>query len=98
TNTGSQCRLLHRVAAERLTEFLVEDYFDEGRHALLLSFAGCAQRLRQFGLRLFCSTFPSATFPDPCIAEMRIELGSDEIVVEPEDRIALFRAPLVVAE
>src|SRR5262249_19582123 len=29
---------------------------------------------------------------------MRVELGPDEVVVEPQDRIALLGAPLVVAE
>ena len=54
---------------------------------------------RQLGLRLHLSRpcRPQA-FGDLGIAEMRIELGADEIVVVPEGRIALFRAPLVVAE
>src|SRR4029079_12637565 len=97
-DAGHPCRLLHRVAAERLTELLIEDHLDEGRHAFLLRFAGRTQRFRQLGLRLYCHAFQAATFRDLCIAEMRIELGSDEIVVEPEDRIALFRTPLIVAE
>src|SRR6185369_9362741 len=97
-DTGHHRRLLHRVAAERLAELLIENHLDEGRHALLLSLAGRAQRLGQLGLRLYCHAFQSATFRDLCIAEMRIELGSDEIIVEPENRIALFRAPLIVAE
>src|SRR5262245_39716608 len=97
-DAGHHRRLLHRVAAERFTELLIEDHLDEGRHALLLRLAGGAQGLRQLGLRLYCHAFQAATFRDLCIAEMRIELGSDEIVVEPEDRIAFFRAPLIVAE
>src|SRR6185369_14991523 len=75
-DTGHHRRLLHRVAAERLAELLIENHLDEGRHALLLSLAGRAQRLGQLGLRLYCHAFQSATFRDLCIAEMRIELVS----------------------
>ena len=34
--TPHHLRLLHRVAAERLAELLVEDHFDERRHPALL--------------------------------------------------------------
>ena len=57
-----------------------------------------SQRLGQFRLRSHRYALEAAAFGHLCVAEMRIELGADEIVVVPEDRIALFGAPLVVAE
>src|SRR6476620_10770223 len=91
-------RLLHGVAAERLAKLLIEDHRNEGGDALLLRLAGLAKCLRQFRLRFHYYALEAARFGHLCIAEMRIEFGANEIVVVPEDRIALFRAPLVVAE
>src|SRR5262249_15636393 len=91
-------RLLHGVAAERLAQLLIEDHLDEGGDAFLLSFTGRAKRLRQLRLCFHYYALEAAGFGHLCIAEMRIELGADEIVVVPEDRIAFFRAPLVIAE
>ena len=91
-------RLFHGVAAERLAKFLIEDDLDEGRDALFLRFARLPKRLGQFGLGFHHDALETASFGDLCIAEMRIEFGADEIVVEPEDRVAFFGAPLIIAE
>src|SRR4029077_8086876 len=56
------------------------------------------QCFRQFGLSFNDDAFKAAAFSHLCVTEMRIEFGADEIVVVPEDRIALLGAPLVVAE
>ena len=62
-----------------------------------LRLAGGLQRFGQFGRRTSVTPEPAA-FGDLGVAEMRIEFGADEIVVEPQDRIALLGAPLVIAE
>src|SRR5581483_2142778 len=87
-----------RIATERLAELLVEDHLDEGGDALLLRLAGFAQRFRQLALRLHRHALEAAAFGDPGVAQIRIELGADEIVGIPEDRVALLRTPLIVAE
>src|SRR6478735_2144037 len=97
-DAGHHHGLLHGVAAERLAQLLIENDLDEGRDALLLIFARLAQGLGQFGLRFHYDTLEPAGFSHFCIAQMRIELGADEVVVIPEDGVALFSAPLVVAE
>src|SRR5579885_320947 len=95
---GDDNGLLHRVAAERLAELLIEQDFDEGGLALLLRFASILQRLRQLLRRLHGDALQAAALRDFCVAQMRIELGADKIVVVPENRMPLFRAPLIVAE
>src|SRR5271168_4388973 len=79
--------LFHGVAAERLAKLLIKYDLDEGRNAFLLRLAGLAQRLGQFGGRSGRDALKSAALGDFGIAEMRVELGADEVVIKPENRI-----------
>src|SRR5262249_20226346 len=97
-DAGHNYGLFHGIAAERLAKLLIEDYLDESRDTLLLRFAGLAKRLRQFGLCFHYNAFEAAGLGHLRVAEMWVELSANEIIVEPKDRIAFFRAPLIVAE
>ena len=44
-----------------------------------------------------CTPFRPA-FCDPGVFHPEVEFGADEVVVVPQRRVALLRAPLVVAE
>src|SRR6185295_14254682 len=70
----------------------------EGGGALLLRLARFLQCRGEFRLRARDYTLEPARVGYLGVAQVRIELGADEVVVVPQDRIALFRAPLVVAE
>ena len=78
-------RLLHRVAAEGLAQFLVENDLDEGGLPLLLRFAALLQRSRQLRLRAdddaleaagFSAEFGQVTMK----AENETELTGDDAV------------------
>src|SRR5690606_10719772 len=43
-------------------------------------------------------TLEPAAFRDLGVAQLGMQLGADEVVVVPERRVALLRAPLIVAE
>src|SRR5262245_34181634 len=97
-DAGDDHRLLHGVAAERLAQLLIEDHLDEGRHPVLLRLARLAQRFGQLRLGPDRHALEATTLSHFRITQMRIELGADEVIVVPEDRVPLLRAPLVIAE
>ena len=91
-------RLLHRITAERLAKLLIKHDFDKGRNTLLLCVAGFLKRCGDLGLCVDGNAFKATALGNAGIREMRIKLGAHEIVIIPECRIALFCAPLVIAE
>src|SRR5581483_2408965 len=97
-DAGDGHRFLHGVAAERLAQLLVENHLDESGDAFFLRLARLTQRVGELLLRACDDALEAAAFRHLGVGEMRIELGADEVVVVPEDRVALLRAPLIVAE
>src|SRR5271168_3822065 len=89
---------LHRVASKRLAEFLIENNLDKSSDSFLLVLAGLLHRFGHFGLRPGDDAVEAASLRDLGVAQMWIKFGADKVVVIPKDRIALFGAPLVVAE
>src|SRR5690606_33157642 len=97
-DAGNDRRLLHGIATEGLAELLVEDDFDESRDALLLRLARFRDRRLELVLGARDDTLEPAAFRDLSVAQFGMQLGADEVVVVPERRVALLRAPLIVAE
>ena len=91
-------RFLHRVAAERLAEFLVENAFDEGRLVVFhLTFDSGSERIGKLFGAANLNAFEATTFGDLRVFNAEVQFGADEVVVEPKGRIALFRTPLVLS-
>ena len=75
---------LHGIAPERLAEFLVENYFDEGGYPVL-------HLLAYRGAKCFCQcirvvylvALDATSFSDFGIVNANVEFCADEVVVEP---------------
>ena len=92
-------RLLHRVAAEGLAKLLVQHHLDEGGLAVLhLCVDGGVQRVCQLVHAEDGNALEAAGLGDAGIGDVVVELGADEIVIEPQGGVALLGAPLIVAE
>src|SRR6476661_10908242 len=70
---GDNHRLLHRVAAERLAELLVEDHLDKGCDLALLRRARLFQCRRQFVLRFDRHALETATLRNLGVAQIWVE-------------------------
>ncbi len=98
-DAGDLDGLLHGIAAEGLTQFLVDHCLDQrGLAVLHLVLDRLVQRRRQCIGGEGLDALKSASLGDAGIGDLLVEFGADEVVVVPERRIALFRAPLVVPE
>src|SRR6056297_1000745 len=89
----------HGVAAEGFAEFLVDHGLDEGCGAVLhLVLDRLVQRVGELVHGARDDALEATGLGDAGVAHVVVKLGAHEIVVEPQGRVALFRAPLVVAE
>src|SRR6056297_2472905 len=98
-DTSDSDGLFHRVAAERVAEFLVEQHLDQRRGVVLhLILDRLIERVGERIHRLDLHALEAASLRDAGITHLLVKLGADEIIVEPQSRVTLFSAPLVVTE